>query len=320
MAVYTEVGDEDLSRFLSDYDIGTAVSFKGIAEGVENSNFLLETTRGRYILTLYEKRVAKADLPFFLGLMDHLAARGLACPQPVHGRDGRALRELAGRPAAIATFLEGMWPRTPTAAQAAALGAGMAELHLKAADFTIARPNALSVAGWHDLAPKCLPRADEVEPGLARLIAESLAELTAAWPADLPVGVIHADLFPDNAFFLGDRLTGIIDFYFACNDALAYDLAVGLNAWAFAGDRDFEVERARAMVAAYDAVRPLAERERAALPLLVQGAALRFLLTRLYDWLNQVPNALVRPKDPLEYAAKLRFWRAAPDLGALLLG
>jgi len=311
MAVYTDVGDEDLEQFLAAYDIGSAVAFKGIAEGVENSNFLLETTSDRFILTLYEKRVAEGDLPFFLGLMDHLAARGVQCPTPIHGRDGQALRRLAGRPAAVISFLKGVWPRRPTARHCAEIGRGMALLHMAAEGFALTRPNALSLAGWRPLVEACLPQADSVARGLGATIANELAALEADWPRDLPTGVIHADLFPDNAFFLDDHLSGIIDFYFACNDALAYDLAVALNAWCFEQDGAFNATKGRQLISQYETVRPLTEAERAALPRLARGAALRFLLTRLYDWLNQVPGAMVKPKDPLEYAQKLRFHQAA---------
>jgi homoserine kinase type II len=311
MAVYTDVGDEDLEQFLAAYDIGSAVAFKGIAEGVENSNFLLETTTGRFILTLYEKRVAEGDLPFFLGLMDHLAARGVQCPTPIHGRDGQTLRRLAGRPAAVVSFLKGVWPRRPTAQHCAEIGRGMALLHVAGEGFAITRPNALSLSGWRPLVEACLEQADSVARGLGATIAAELAALEADWPRDLPTGVIHADLFPDNAFFLDDQLSGIIDFYFACNDALAYDLAVALNAWCFEQDGAFNATKGRQLITQYETVRPLTPAERAALPRLARGAALRFLLTRLYDWLNQVPGAMVRPKDPLEYAQKLRFHQAA---------
>lgn len=309
MAVYTEVDDEALSDFVSAYDIGAVLSCKGIAEGVENSNFLLRTERGTFILTLYERRVAEEDLPFFLGLMDHLAQRGIACPTPIRGRDGRSLRRLCGRPAAIVSFLEGVWLRRPAPKHCAGVGAALAAMHLAGRDFSLRRENALSVAGWRPLFARCAARADEVLPGLAGEIATELDVLEQAWPRHLPEGVIHADLFPDNVFFLGDEVSGLIDFYFACNDALAYDLAICLNAWCFEPDGAFNVTKARHMLARYRAVRPLAAAELSALPVLARGAALRFLLTRLFDWLHQVDGALVRPKDPLEYWQKLRFHR-----------
>lgn len=320
MAVYTDVDDDALAAFLADYDLGEMLSLKGIAEGVENSNFLMETTRGRFILTLFEKRVAEADLPFFIGLMDHLALSGLSCPTPIHARDGKALRRLAGRPAVIVSFLTGMWPRKPNVAQCASVGTALAGLHLAGAGFAIGRENALSLPGWRRLAEDCRARADDVRPGLGAEIARELAFLEENWPAALPRGVIHADLFPDNVFFIGDDVSGLIDFYFACDDFYAYDLAICLNAWCFEPDGAFNATKARALSRNYAAVRPLSAAETAALPLLCRGAALRFLLTRLYDWLNQVPGALVRPKDPLEYLSKLRFHRTAEGPGTYGIG
>jgi homoserine kinase type II len=315
MAVYTEVADDQLEAFLADYDIGDPQSCKGIAEGVENSNYLLATSNGTYILTLYEKRVDPRDLPFFLGLMDHLAARDIPCPTPVHGRDGSALRTLAGRPAAITTFLRGMWPRRITVDHCGPVGEAMARLHLAADGFELRRANALSVAGWRLLFDASRGRAHDVQPGLADELADDLTTLERDWPRDLPAGVIHADLFQDNVFFLHDRLSGIIDFYFACNDLLAYDVAIALNAWCFEADRSFNVTKARALVGGYQRVRPLSAAERDALPLLARGAALRFLLTRLYDWLHTPAGAMVRRKDPLEYLARLRFHRGVGGAG-----
>ncbi|BBK34830.1 homoserine kinase [Stella humosa] len=320
MAVYTDVPDDELAAFVAEYDLGAVTAFKGIAEGVENSNFLLRTERGSYILTLYEKRVRAGDLPFFLGLMEHLAARGFACPTPVKGRDGLALRQLCGRPAAIVTFLEGLWPRRILAVHCAGVGEGMARLHQAGEGFAIRRPNDLSVGGWPRLLAASAERAHEVRPGLAEELATELAWLERHWPQDLPAGVIHADLFPDNVFFRDLELTGVIDFYFACNDAFAYDIAICLNAWCFEADGSFNVTKARLLLTRYEAVRPLSAAEYAALPVLARGSALRFLLTRLYDWLNQPPGAFVKPKDPLEYLSKLRFHQGVRDVGAYGLG
>jgi len=320
MAVYTEVSDDKLAAFVAEYDIGELVSAKGIAEGVENSNYLVQTSNAgaptSYILTLYEKRVRPQDLPYFLGLMEHLAARGIACPTPLHGRDGAALRRLCGRPAAIVTFLQGMWPKRVAPHHCAGLGQALAEMHLAGADFALERANDLSVAGWRPLFEDSAPRTHEVQAGLAEELAAELDALEAAWPAELPRGVIHADLFPDNVFFLGQRLSGLIDFYFACNDFFAYDLAVCLNAWCFEGDGSFNVTKARHMLSAYRRVRPFSDAELDALPLLARGSALRFLLTRLYDWLHHPAGALVMPKDPLEYLGKLRFHRDVAGPGA----
>ena len=324
MAVYTDVAADELAEFLSRYDLGELLSYKGIAEGVENSNFLLHSSAGYFILTLYEKRVAKDDLPFFLGLMTHLASRGISCPLPVKNRNGEALSTLAGRPAAIISFLEGVWPRKPSAAHCAGVGQALARMHLAGRDFPMSRANALSVSGWRPLFEQAAPRADELQPGLAAFIEAELDHLEGGiWPKNLSLGVIHADLFPDNVFFLGERLSGIIDFTFACNDMLAYDVAICLNAWCFESDCSFNVTKARAFLNAYGRDRKLSEAEEHALPLLARGAALRFLLTRLVDFLNVPAGALVRPKDPLEYVRKLRFQQGVSgirDYGVLPSG
>jgi len=307
VAVYTDVSAEDLGGFLAAYDLGELLSYKGIAEGVENSNFIIHTRRGYFILTLYEKRVNAHDLPFFLALMEHLAARGLNCPQPVRNRRGEAAGTLAGRPAAIVTFLEGMWLRRPGAGHCAAVGEALARLHVAGADFAMRRRNALSVEGWRPLYETAHGRGDALQPGLSQAIATELSHLEKAWPHDLPQGVIHADLFPDNVFFLNDTLSGLIDFYFACTDTLVYDVAICLNAWCFEADHSYNVTKGRNLLQAYARVRPLSREEHRALPLLARGAAMRFLLTRLVDWLAVPPGALVKPKDPMEYVRKLRF-------------
>ncbi|HPG02545.1 MAG: homoserine kinase [Hyphomicrobiales bacterium] len=314
MAVYTDVSGEDLAAFLADYDLGAMLSLKGIAEGVENSNYLLHTESGYFILTLYEKRVAEADLPFFIGLMQHLAARGLNCPLPVKNRLGDALGRLAGRPAAIVTYLDGMWPRRQNAKQCAAVGEADALLHIDGEGFALKRPNALSIEAWRPLYESAASRADSVQPGLAAFIEKELGWLEANWPRGLPEGVIHADLFPDNVFFLGEKLSGLIDFYFACNDAFAYDLAICVNAWCFEPDASFNITKGRAMIENYRRRRPLKAEEIDAFPALARGAAMRFLLTRLVDWLNVPPGALVKPKDPLEYFRKLRFHAQASSI------
>jgi homoserine kinase type II len=314
MAVYTDVAAEELAEFLRGYDIGELLSYKGIAEGVENSNFLMHTSKGAYILTLYEKRVAEDDLPYFLTLMAHLCAHGVRCPQPARNRSGAVYSTLAGRPAAIINFLEGMWPRRPNAAHCAGVGEALARMHLAGRDFPMFRANPLSVSGWRPLFDRATDRADSVQAGLRDFIARELDYLEASWPNDLPVGVIHADLFPDNVFFLGDKLSGLIDFPFSCNDILAYDVAICLNAWCFEPDHSFNVTKARALLNAYGRIRPLSETEQKALPLLARGAAMRFLLTRLVDFLNVPAGALVKPKDPVEYVRKLRFQQGVASL------
>ncbi|MEQ1754905.1 MAG: homoserine kinase [Micropepsaceae bacterium] len=311
MAVYTEVSDTELNAFMSAFDLGSTLSFKGIAEGVENSNFYLRTERGSYFLTLYEKRVKEEDLPFFLGLLEHLSVKGIPCPLPVRARDGKLWRMLNGRPAAIVTYLTGLSPRKPDASQCGELGAAMARLHLAGADYLLKRPNALSVAGWKPLVRACEPKANSVHMGLAQLIGTELRLMEQRWPSGLPEGLIHADLFPDNVFFMDGRVSGMFDFYFACNDALAYDIAVALNAWCFETDGAFNITKGRALLSCYRAIRPLTGAEVAALPTLARGAALRFLLTRLFDWINRDPTALVNAKDPVEYVTKIRFHQGA---------
>ena len=309
MAVYTDIDEEELGAFLAAYPVGELLSYRGIAEGVENSNFLVHAqTDGEptpYILTLYERRVEEADLPFFLGLMSHLNARGLKCPQPVPRHDGALLGHLAGRPAAVISFLEGFWLRRPRREHAAQVGAAMARLHRAGVDFTLVRENALAPSAWEPLYRAAGPDAGGVAPDLVAEV-EAALEAVRGWPEDLPRGVIHADLFPDNVFFLHDRFAGMIDFYFACNDILAYDLAIALNAWCFERDGSFNVTMGRALLAGYCAERSLSADEVAALPMLARGAALRFLLTRLWDWLHIPDTALVVKKDPREYLAKLR--------------
>ncbi|WP_375466008.1 homoserine kinase [uncultured Methylobacterium sp.] len=316
MAVYTEVSDAALTDFLAAYDIGGLLSYKGIAEGVENTNFFLHTTMGSYILTLYERRVRADDLPFFLNLMEHLAGRGLACPQPIRNRAGTALGRLCDRPAVIVSFLDGVSVRAPNAHHCRELGRALAALHAAGADFGMRRDNSLSVAAWRPLFAQAEAQADGVAPGLARRTRDDLALLEANWPENLPGGVIHADLFTDNVFFIGDALSGLIDFYFACTDAFAYDLAICLNAWCFSADGAFDRGMGAALIAGYEAVRPLEPAEVDALPILCRGAALRFMLTRLVDWLNVPPGALVQPKDPREYDCRLAFHRQAQGAAA----
>ncbi len=316
MAVYTEVTDEALAAFLEQYNIGRMVAFRGIAEGVENSNYALKTTDGDFILTLYEKRVDPADLPWFLGLMEHLAGQGLTCPLPVRARDGQNLNSLAGRMAAITTFLPGVWPRHVRVEHCEPLGAALGQLHLAGTGYAPRRKNALGPGSWEPLLASCGSQADKVQAGLGAELAAAVARITRNWPQDLPVGHIHADLFPDNVFFLDGQISGLIDFYFAATDAFAYDVAVCLNAWCFERDFSFNVTKSRALLRGYMAHRELAAAERDALPVLAAGAALRFLLTRLYDWVNTPSGALVTRKDPLDYYRRLRFHLTAADAGA----
>jgi len=313
MAVYTHIGAEEMAALIGEFDVGALVSVKGIAEGVENSNWLVDTTDGRFILTVYEKRVSVDDLPFFLGLLDHLAAAGSPVPRTIHDRNGATFRfwpTAEGTKAlALIEFLPGVSLDTPTAAQARAVGEALAGMHLAAANFPDRRANALGVSGWRPLADACDGHWDEIDDDLGALVARELARLEAEWPRGLPESAIHADLFPDNVLMHGDQVCGLIDFYFACIDAMAYDLAVTHAAWCFdkAGER-FDPALSSALLEGYRSVRPLSELEQAALPTLARGAAMRFTLTRAFDWVNTPAGALVTRKDPMAFARRLEFY------------
>ena len=314
MAVYTDISDDELATLLADFDLGTALSFKGVAEGVENSNFLLETEAGRYFLTVYEKRVNAGDLPFFLGLMHWLADHGFPSATPIADREGNLLKTVRGKPCAIVSFLSGLSVRRPSVAHCREAGRSLAWLHDAGEGFQLRRNNDLGHASWFNIFSILKDQAEALKPGLASVIDADLETLAQRWPQGLPEGVIHADYFPDNVFFHGPQFAAAFDFYFACNDALAYDIAVALNAWCFEADGSFNVTAARALVAGYESRRPLSAAERAALPILAHGAAMRFFLTRLTDWRATPAGALVRPKDPLEYERKLAVHRSSPDL------
>ena len=307
MAVYTQITDEQLRTFLTRYEVGELLSYKGIAEGVQNTNFLVHTDQNQFILTLYEKLVETEDLPFFLGLMEHLSRHAISCPLPIHDKQGEVLQELAGRSATMVSFLEGVSVSRPQGVHCRELGRALAGLHLAGQDFHLSRPNALSRKGWQQLYEQSGPQMDSIHADLSTLIGDELSALQQHWPQDLPAGIIHADLFPDNVFFIGERLSGLIDFYFACNDFLAYDLAICLNAWCFDPDGSYNITRGRALLEGYQSIRPLLPDEYKTLPLLARGAALRFLLTRIHDWLNTPEDALVSRHDPREYVRKLRF-------------
>ncbi len=307
MAVYTEVPDDELTQFIESYGLGELLSYKGIAEGVENTNYIVHTSNGPYFLTLYEKRVNEEELPFFLDLMEYMSKEGLSCPTPVRDKNQQMLRRLSGRPAAFITFLQGMHVKRPQPMHCQELGAALADFHLKGQGFSGRRDNSLSVEDWRPLFNKVGEQADSIQPGLSELITEELNFLEQNWRENLPSGIIHADLFPDNVFFLQSKVSGLIDFYFSCYDMLAYDIAICLNAWCFEIDGSFNVTKANALLTGYNDVRTIEPSEVAALPVLARGAAMRFLLTRVYDWINTPQDALVSPKDPTEYLRKLSF-------------
>ena len=314
MAVYTEIDSDTLAEFAAQYPLSQIDEFKGITAGVQNSNFLLTTMDAKYILTIYESSangVAAADLPFFLGLMLHLSAQGLSCPVPLARKDGGLISTIKNKPAALVSFLEGRSVKTPRPEHCRALGAAMAQMHLAGDGFEMTRPNNHGLGNWHALVERCHSRADEVSPDLTRAMERELTRLKENWPDNLPTGIIHADLFPDNVFFMQGVMSGLIDFYFACNDFYAYDLAIALNAWCFEADATFNVTKARALLSGYQNLRPLAPEEIDAVPILGAGAAMRFLTTRLFDWLNQVDGAQVEPKNPNDFLRRLRFHRRA---------
>jgi homoserine kinase type II len=331
MAVYTRLGAEEMDGIIAAFDVGTLTSAKGIAEGVSNSNWLIETqdtggTSRRFILTIYESRTEVAELPFFLGLLDHLAAAGAPVPRTMHdgtGASHRLHRTPQGDKAlALIEFLPGVSVSEPTPGQARAVGGALAQIHLAAADFPGTRANSLALPQWQQLLNDCGREGlESIDPDLARLFERELALLAANWPAGLPSGVIHADLFPDNVLMLGDTVTGLIDFYFACTDLLAYDVMVTHAAWCFTPDgTQFLPELSQALIEGYCAVRPLGDAERAALPVLARGAALRFLATRAYDWLNTPADALVTPKDPMAFARRLEFYADPANAGVFAGG
>lgn len=316
MAVYTKVSAEEIGLFLTRFDVGTLVSAKGIAEGVENSNYLLETTQDRFILTLYEKRVDPADLPFFIAMLDHLAAHRCLVPPMIADREGTKIQQLCGRSACLIKFLPGVSVSHPTTAQAGATGQALGDMHSALADFEPKRRNILDHDGWRSLAEQCGPaQLDKIAPGLPQAIAGELDHLDEHWPHDLPRSAIHADLFPDNVLMLGDRVTGLIDFYFSCTDIRVYDLAVTHAAWCFSEDgTDFHEPISQALIEGYVSACPISDAERQALPLLARGATLRFLLTRAYDWINTPAGALVTRKDPQAFLNRLQYYQTHKDI------
>lgn len=315
MAVYTRVASEKIETFLRLYDVGTLVSAKGIAEGVENSNYLIETTQDRFILTLYEKRVNPGDLPFFLGLLDDLECAGLPVPPAIKDRQGKQIQQLAGKTACLIHFLPGVSVTHPTLAQARATGQALGRMHQATVNYEPRRTNDMDLASWISLAKDCGDvELNKIVPGLAYIVADELGYLEQHWPQNLPVSAIHADLFPDNVLMLGDEVTGVIDFYFSCTDFTAYDVAVTHAAWCFSDDgSSYQDSLSAALLAGYHKTRPIGANELAALPILARGAALRFLLTRAYDWINTPPEAMVTRKDPLAFLNRLRFYQNNPD-------
>jgi homoserine kinase type II len=308
MAVYTHLSDEDMDEIAARYGLGAVTSWHGITEGIENSNYLLTTENQKVILTIYEKRLNTDDLPFFLGIKEHLAERGISCPLPLHTLEGHQTFAIYGKTAAVVSFLNGKSTSIIRNSHLTELGCAMAKMHLAAESFTLERRNDLSLSGWKKLIERINNEPEKIDINLKKYISDEYSFLENNWPDNLPSGVIHADLFPDNVFFDDNgALSGIIDFYFACNDIFLYDVAIAMNAWCFEPRHDFNITKAGLLLKSYHAVRDISAAEREALPILCRGAALRFFLTRAYDWLHPQPGAVVTPKDPKEYLKKLRF-------------
>ncbi len=318
MAVYTHLGAEDLARLIAQYDVGELVSAKGIAEGVSNSNWLMETTGRdggctRFILTLYERRIDYADLPYFLDLLDHLASKGCPVPRTMHDREGASFRMVEGKAAALIEFLPGVSPTRPTPAQARAVGEVLARLHLAAKDFPRTRANAMDFAATATILEACgTERLATIDPALPAMLdhARTAAALDLA---DLPQSQTHTDLFPDNVLMLGDRVTGLIDFYFACTGPMVLDLAVTHAAWCFDGANAYRPDCGAALVQGYQSVRQLEAAERALFASVAKGACLRFVASRAEDWLDTPDDALVTRKDPMQFARRWQFYDQAGD-------
>jgi homoserine kinase type II len=314
MAVYTNITLQEVCDFMDRYDLGRPTALTPIAEGIENSNYYVVIENRRYILTLFEKRTSAEDLPFFIDVMRHLSAHNIPCPQPMADREGNFLQHLHGKPALIVSCLAGRWRQDKSVDAAAAVATMLAKMHLAGVSFKGERKNAFGPQGWRRLVDLTVMRADSVAPALADFMRDEMAEMERNWPQDLPTGIIHADLFPDNVLFEDDKLSGFIDFYFASKDFFAYDVVITLNAWCFDAAGQCDTAKTKAMCAAYQVARPLSGAEKRAMPILARGAALRFLLTRLYDWLHPVPGAFVKAKDPLQYKKIIEFHRKNPEI------
>ncbi len=315
MAVYTQIGAETMAAIIAEFDVGTLVSAKGIAEGVSNSNWLIETEQAQgeaawFILTMYESRLDTGDLPFFLGLLDHLAERGCPVPRTIHDREDRPFRFHDGKALALIEFLPGVSVGQPTPEQARAVGHALAQVHLAVEEFEGHRRNSMGLAAWKSLMDGCGEDGlRSIHPELGRIVSDELALLEREWPESLPHSIIHADLFPDNVLMHGNEVSGLIDFYFACDDITAYDVAVTHAAWCFSDDgAQFDSTISSALLAGYEELKSLLPEEREALPILARGASMRFLATRAYDWLNTPADALVTPKDPMAFARRLAFY------------
>ena len=314
MAVYTNLNENQIKDFLKLYNIGELISFSGITEGIENSNFHLKTSNGNYILTIFEKRVDIKDIPFFIKIMLHLNKNGYYCPEPICDKNNKFLQKLKGKPTIIVNFLKGKSQNNVTIEDCNQVGSSMGLMHLSSKDFELKRDNSLSIKGWQTLIKNCnnsvpVNVLNKLQPELMKDIQNSFDFVSKFWPHDLPKGFIHGDFFPDNVFFINDKITGVIDFYFSCTDILAYDLAIAINAWCFDKQYNFQDKKYHALLNGYNSKRKLSKDEEFFLPLLCQAASLRFLLTRLFDWVNTPIEANVVLKNPEEYIKKHKYFK-----------
>ena len=310
MAVYTKLSENNLKDFFSKYNLGKLLKFKGIQEGIENSNYFVKTDSGKFILTIYEKRVEAKDLPFFMGLMKNIFNENFPSPEPIINKNGNYITEIFGKKAAVVSFLEGFSKKNLTPDNCHEVGIYTAKLHMITKNLNIKRTNRLSVNSWRLIYRKIQKDCSKIYPNLTKIIETNLDVIENKWPKNIPCGIIHADLFPDNIFFKGNKLTGIIDFYFSCYDFYALEIAICLNALCFEGkneDLSFNVTKAKKFIDGYSSIRKLTEEEKESLKILCQGAAMRFLLTRVFDYLNLTEDALVKIKDPVEYLKRLEF-------------
>ena len=316
MAVYTKLSKNDLENFFSKYNLGKLINYKEIEEGIENTNYFIKTEKGQFILTLYEKRVEEKDLPFFIGLMKNLFDKKFPAPEPVINKNGNYISEIKGKKAAVISFLKGRAKNILNPNHCYEVGLYTGKLHLITKDLPGKRNNELSVVSWRKIYNKVKNNCEKIHPNLTKIIEKNLKIIENKWPKKLPSGIIHADLFPDNIFFDNEKLTGIIDYYFSCKDFYAFEIAICLNALCFEGKNEnlsFNVTKAKKFIDGYSSIRKLSNEEKDSLKILCQGAAMRFLLTRVFDYLNLTEGAIVKIKDPLEYLKRLEFHESVKD-------
>ena len=313
MAIYTKLSFKEVSNILKSYSLGNLKNLKGIKEGIEYTNYLLNTTNGKYILTIYEKRVNTKELPFFINLMSHLSSNKIICPKPISNNSGLYIFKIKNKYASISSFVEGKGMLSHSTAACKTIGKNIARLHLATKNIKISRKNNLSINSWVKLNNSIKNKANLKIPGIHLFINKILQKLKKNWPNNIPSGIIHADLFPDNIFFLKNKFSGFIDFYFACNDLLVYDLAICINAICFDKSNKLDNQKVSAILQGYSTIRKLKKIELEALPNLLIGAAIRFFLTRLHDSIYLQKNAIVKVKDPIEYLNKIKFHNIATN-------